>query len=105
MHVDDLSRNFALNPKNGIKCSVYRRDSPEATSDSELQLLAFYLVHIATSKPINLAINPGSADGSTASADGSAGTTGGEINLIAWDHGNWRETATALRLGSLLTRN
>lgn len=24
VHLDDLSRNFAMNPKNGIKCHAYK---------------------------------------------------------------------------------
>lgn len=114
MHVDDLSRNFALNPKNGIKCSAYRREATSANEDSELQLLAFYLVHIATTKPINITTSGGTV--STTSGTTSGGSTGAssssstltsdeDINLIAWDHTHWRETASALRLGSSLTRN
>ena len=49
VHVDDLSRNFALNPKSGIKCKAFHRAAPDAASDVELPLLAAYLAHIATS--------------------------------------------------------
>lgn len=96
VHIDDLSRNFALNPKNGIKCSAYRRESATAATDNELQLLAFYLVHIAT-KP--------AAATATGGGGGGSSEGGQNINLIAWDHGKWRETAMALSLGSSLSRN
>jgi len=48
VHVDDLSRNFALNPKSGIKCRAYHRGAADAPRDVELPLLAAYLSKIAT---------------------------------------------------------
>lgn len=48
VHVDDLSRNFALNPKAGIKCKAYHRSAPNAAQDVELPLLSAYLSMIAT---------------------------------------------------------
>ncbi|CAA7271590.1 unnamed protein product [Cyclocybe aegerita] len=48
IHVDDLSRNFALNPKEGLKISAFKdAHTPEAMADRELEKLARYLVHIA----------------------------------------------------------
>mmetsp|Transcript_2142 Transcript_2142/g.6536 ORF Transcript_2142/g.6536 Transcript_2142/m.6536 type:complete len:367 (+) Transcript_2142:102-1202(+) len=47
VHVDDLSRNFALNPKSGIKCRAYHRDKADAGQDTELLGLARYLAKIA----------------------------------------------------------
>ncbi|PPQ66466.1 hypothetical protein CVT26_011224 [Gymnopilus dilepis] len=48
IHVDDLSRNFALNPKEGLKISAFKNaHTPEAIADRELQKLARYLIHIA----------------------------------------------------------
>ncbi|GJQ09392.1 hypothetical protein GpartN1_g1183.t1 [Galdieria partita] len=44
IHVDDLSRNFVLNPENGLKVSPYSNKDP---NDRELFLLANYLVLIA----------------------------------------------------------
>ncbi|PFH33787.1 HAD hydrolase, family IIID protein [Besnoitia besnoiti] len=45
VHVDDLSRNFVFNPKNGIKVSAYKREKRD--SDAELLLLGIYLKHLA----------------------------------------------------------
>eukprot|EP00397_Hematodinium_sp_SG-2012_P016013 GEMP01016323.1.p1 GENE.GEMP01016323.1~~GEMP01016323.1.p1 ORF type:complete len:325 (+),score=36.86 GEMP01016323.1:179-1153(+) len=44
LHVDDLSRNFAMNPKNGIKVRAFRR---RHRSDTELKQLTAYLKHCA----------------------------------------------------------
>ena len=42
--VDDLRRNFALNPGNGIVCSAYRRKkTAPGTDDPELPRIAAYL--------------------------------------------------------------
>eukprot|EP00382_Lankesteria_abbotti_P000374 CAMPEP_0113845808 /NCGR_PEP_ID=MMETSP0372-20130328/962_1 /TAXON_ID=340204 /ORGANISM="Lankesteria abbotti" /LENGTH=239 /DNA_ID=CAMNT_0000814891 /DNA_START=291 /DNA_END=1010 /DNA_ORIENTATION=- /assembly_acc=CAM_ASM_000359 len=46
VHVDDLSRNFALNPRNGVKVSSYRRS--RCQNDSELLHLASYLVWLSS---------------------------------------------------------
>ncbi|KAI0032824.1 HAD-like domain-containing protein [Vararia minispora EC-137] len=48
VHVDDLSRNFALNPRNGIKISAYKEAGTESgRADRELRRLSRYLLHIA----------------------------------------------------------
>ena len=49
LHVDDLSRNFALNPKSGVKCRAYYRK--DRATDQELGLLAAYLCHVARNPP------------------------------------------------------
>eukprot|EP00611_Tribonema_gayanum_P020840 TRINITY_DN3892_c0_g1_i5.p2 TRINITY_DN3892_c0_g1~~TRINITY_DN3892_c0_g1_i5.p2 ORF type:complete len:319 (-),score=108.48 TRINITY_DN3892_c0_g1_i5:547-1503(-) len=46
-HVDDLGRNFALNPANGIKVKAYYRGRDGATRDDELVHLAHYLLQLA----------------------------------------------------------
>jgi len=49
IHVDDLSRNFALNPKEGLKISPFKNaHTPEAWTDRELEKLGWYMVHIAS---------------------------------------------------------
>eukprot|EP00752_Nemacystus_decipiens_P002670 g2498.t1 len=51
LHVDDLARNFALNPKNGVKVKAFRRRNGRLpTDDDELMLLARYLVLVARRK-------------------------------------------------------
>ncbi|KAJ7256467.1 HAD subfamily IIID h [Mycena haematopus] len=48
IHVDDLSRNFALNPKEGLKISAFKgAQTPEAFADRELDKLGRYMLHIA----------------------------------------------------------
>ncbi|KAJ7681773.1 hypothetical protein B0H17DRAFT_1205584 [Mycena rosella] len=48
IHVDDLSRNFALNPKEGLKISAFKgAHTREAMADRELDKLARYMLHIA----------------------------------------------------------
>ncbi|KAE9395395.1 HAD-superfamily subfamily IIID h [Gymnopus androsaceus JB14] len=48
IHVDDLGRNFALNPQSGLKIHAFKNaHSPEAQADRELEKLARYMVHIA----------------------------------------------------------
>ncbi|KAF8623572.1 hypothetical protein AX15_006340 [Amanita polypyramis BW_CC] len=48
IHVDDLSRNFALNPKEGLKIQPFKHaHSVEALADRELGKLGMYLLHIA----------------------------------------------------------
>ncbi|GAA5980083.1 hypothetical protein JCM10908_001528 [Rhodotorula pacifica] len=48
VHLDDLSRNFAMNPRNGIKCHAYKdaltRDNID--SDHELLYVARYLLQL-----------------------------------------------------------
>mmetsp|Transcript_15014 Transcript_15014/g.35411 ORF Transcript_15014/g.35411 Transcript_15014/m.35411 type:complete len:330 (-) Transcript_15014:119-1108(-) len=46
VHVDDLGRNFALNPKNGLKISAFR-NAAAMRSDKELLYIAQYLALIA----------------------------------------------------------
>jgi len=49
LHVDDLSRNFALNPKEGLKISAFKNaHTPEGLADRELYKLTRYMLHIAT---------------------------------------------------------
>ncbi|CAL1705653.1 unnamed protein product [Somion occarium] len=48
IHVDDLGRNFALNPNQGLKISAFKdAHTPPAMADRELEKVARYLVHIA----------------------------------------------------------
>ncbi|CUA67765.1 hypothetical protein RSOLAG22IIIB_03192 [Rhizoctonia solani] len=48
-HVDDLSRNFVLNPGEGIKISAFKLDDTlEAQNDRELEKLGRYLVWLAS---------------------------------------------------------
>ena len=50
IHLDDLSRNFALNLKSGLKCKAYYRKKSSARRDVELLGLTQYLRLLATSK-------------------------------------------------------
>ncbi|RDX56440.1 HAD subfamily IIID h [Lentinus brumalis] len=48
IHIDDLGRNFALNPKEGLKISAFKNAHTQAAmADRELAKLARYLLHIA----------------------------------------------------------
>ncbi|CEL63795.1 hypothetical protein RSOLAG1IB_05558 [Rhizoctonia solani AG-1 IB] len=48
-HVDDLSRNFVLNPGEGIKISAFKLDgTSEAQNDHELEKLGRYLAWLAS---------------------------------------------------------
>lgn len=47
VHVDDLSRNFALNLGSGLKVSGYYRKKSSARRDTELKGLAKYLEELA----------------------------------------------------------
>lgn len=47
-HVDDLSRNFALNLGSGLKVSGFYRKKPKSSRDTELLGLAKYLEQLAT---------------------------------------------------------
>jgi ubiquitin-like domain-containing CTD phosphatase 1 len=49
VHVDDLSRNFALNLGSGLKITPYHRKKPGARRDAELLGLARYLEDLALS--------------------------------------------------------
>jgi len=91
VHVDDLSRNFVLNPGSGIKCKPYHRDvdrrerrrrrrrhrdhddddpavPPSQWDDLELPLLAVYLTRVVATRS----------------------------NFAAVDHSTWRTQAIAL---------
>lgn len=48
VHVDDLSRNFALNLGSGLKVTAFYRKKSTARRDSELLGLAKYLEQLAT---------------------------------------------------------
>ncbi|KAF9052822.1 HAD IIID h [Panaeolus papilionaceus] len=49
IHIDDLSRNFALNPKSGLKISAFKNaHTEEARADRELEKLSRYMVFIAS---------------------------------------------------------
>ncbi|EIN07108.1 HAD subfamily IIID h [Punctularia strigosozonata HHB-11173 SS5] len=49
IHIDDLGRNFALNPREGLKISAFKNAHTEqARNDRELAKLSRYLVHIAS---------------------------------------------------------
>lgn len=47
VHVDDLARNFALNPLSGIQCTPYRRKKSKQQRDTELVGIGTYLVQLA----------------------------------------------------------
>ncbi|KAF9337623.1 hypothetical protein BG006_003796 [Podila minutissima] len=49
IHVDDLSRNFAMNPKSGLKIGAYKNGAVSRHTDKELVHLAKYLVEITKS--------------------------------------------------------
>ena len=47
VHVDDLGRNFAMNPQSGLKIRAYKHSSSSRQSDRELLYLQEYLLAIA----------------------------------------------------------
>ncbi|KAF9960802.1 hypothetical protein BGZ70_008488 [Mortierella alpina] len=47
IHIDDLSRNFAMNPKSGLKIGAFKNGAVSRHSDRELYHLAKYLIHIS----------------------------------------------------------
>ncbi|KAF8942608.1 hypothetical protein BGZ47_006319 [Haplosporangium gracile] len=49
VHVDDLSRNFAMNPKSGVKIGAYKNGALSRHTDRELYHLAKYLLFISKS--------------------------------------------------------
>lgn len=49
VHVDDLSRNFALNLNSGLKISGYYRKKGKAYRDTDLLGLSKYLEQLAVS--------------------------------------------------------
>ncbi|KAA1469377.1 HAD IIID h [Dentipellis sp. KUC8613] len=53
IHVDDLGRNFALNPKQGLKISAFKdAHTPQAMADRELDKLARYMLYIAAQEDL-----------------------------------------------------
>ncbi|KAH7889527.1 HAD-like domain-containing protein [Phlebopus sp. FC_14] len=55
IHVDDLSRNFALNPNEGLKIHAFKNaQTAEAQSDRELGGVAQYLIRIASVKDFRI---------------------------------------------------
>jgi len=48
VHLDDLSRNFALNPDNGLKVTAYYRKKKPGLKDIELMGLGTYLEKLAS---------------------------------------------------------
>ncbi|GKY98081.1 hypothetical protein MPSEU_000766000 [Mayamaea pseudoterrestris] len=50
IHIDDLSRNFALNMSSGLKCKAYHRKKSSASRDQELYRLMTYLNLLALMK-------------------------------------------------------
>lgn len=50
VHIDDLSRNFAMNPQQGLKISKFSVGQPRE-EDNELVDIEKYLVHIAQTTP------------------------------------------------------
>ncbi|KAI0636660.1 HAD subfamily IIID h [Trametes polyzona] len=52
IHIDDLGRNFALNPGEGLKISAFKNaHTPQAMADRELAKLSRYLLHLAQTCP------------------------------------------------------
>ncbi|KAG0334456.1 hypothetical protein BG004_000404 [Podila humilis] len=49
IHVDDLSRNFAMNPKSGLKIGAYKNGAVSRHTDKELVHLARYLIDASQS--------------------------------------------------------
>eukprot|EP00741_Cyanophora_paradoxa_P019978 tig00021179_g19282.t1 len=47
VHVDDLSRNFAMNPKNGLKIAAFKNARVMGQTDRELLYLGQYLLMVA----------------------------------------------------------
>ena len=51
VHLDDLARNFALNPDAGLKVTAFYRSKSKAKRDTELLGLSKYLVELARQSP------------------------------------------------------
>ncbi|KAG0008469.1 hypothetical protein BGZ80_003396 [Entomortierella chlamydospora] len=47
IHIDDLSRNFAMNPRSGLKIGAFKNGAISRHTDRELYHLARYLVEIS----------------------------------------------------------
>lgn len=59
VHVDDLSRNFVMNPRNGIPVKAfYIKEGSNPTSDRELFDLAKYLINIASQADLSAPDHP-----------------------------------------------
>ncbi|EPS99032.1 hypothetical protein FOMPIDRAFT_1061039 [Fomitopsis schrenkii] len=70
IHVDDLGRNFALNPGQGLKIAPFKdAHLPQATADRELDKLARYMVHIATAHEDFRTVDHKARDGPVTSPD------------------------------------
>ena len=52
VHVDDVNRNFALNPANGIKIQPFKKGHIEKYFDKELVVLTKYLILIKDVKDV-----------------------------------------------------
>ena len=48
--LDDLKRNYVFNPGQGLVIRPYRKSATRAATDRELEKLAVYLLHIATTR-------------------------------------------------------
>jgi len=53
IHVDDLSRNFAMNPKNGLKITPFKNALETRATDAVLLSLAKYLKLIANHEDLS----------------------------------------------------
>ena len=53
VHIDDLSRNFALNLGNGLKCKAFFRKKSSSRRDTELLGLSNYLVQLAQTPEVD----------------------------------------------------
>jgi len=51
VHVDDLGRNFAMNPRNGIEVSPFR--VKKCTDDAELEYLTAYLLSLVAAQDLS----------------------------------------------------
>ena len=78
VQVDDLNRNFAMNPQNGLRCSAFSRKTGAA--DTELAFMARYLVLIAQREH---------QGGGAAEAEEEAGHRKASFGHL--DHNNWRK--------------
>ena len=108
LHVDDLSRNFALNPYCGVKCKPYYRK--DAALDEDMHLLSVYLCHIATNDPplgstaMSSLVLKNSPSSATLSHTGSSVEADIETfpasqpnrDFTKWDHSKWRKFTFAL---------
>eukprot|EP00512_Aurantiochytrium_limacinum_P005502 CAMPEP_0171514686 /NCGR_PEP_ID=MMETSP0959-20130129/2993_1 /TAXON_ID=87120 /ORGANISM="Aurantiochytrium limacinum, Strain ATCCMYA-1381" /LENGTH=351 /DNA_ID=CAMNT_0012053061 /DNA_START=143 /DNA_END=1195 /DNA_ORIENTATION=- len=47
VHIDDLARNFAMNPQSGLQCTAFKRRRSRSVNDRELLEIGAYLEHIA----------------------------------------------------------